>query len=142
MKKFFSVLVVATIILFTVNCGGGSSSSSIGGKNSPASIEKEIYNQMKKGNYEKVFDHIAGFDSDEISATDRREIVKALSEKAKQSADAQGGLKDFEILSETISDDGLTATVETKLVFGNGSEETQTSKYVKTDDKWQLAMDK
>jgi hypothetical protein len=142
MKKFFSVLAVAAIVLFTVNCGGGGGSSSIGGKNSPASIEKEIYSQMKRGNYEKVFDHIAGFDSDEISATDRREIVKALSEKAKQSADAQGGLKDFEILSETISDDGLTATVETKLVFGNGSEETQTSKYVKTDGKWQLAMDK
>ena len=139
MKKIFSVLAVVAIAFFTANCGGGS-----GGGNNPASIEKSIYTQMQKGNFEKAVEiMLENLDSDKIpSAEEKAQFLTTFTKKAKQSFDAKGGIKSFEILGEEISEDGLKATVTSKIVFGNGEEETNKSKYVKVDGKWKFSMGK
>ena len=138
MKKIFSVLAVIAIAFFTANCGGGS------GSNTPASIEKSIYVQMQKGNYEKAVEiMVDNLDSEKTpSAEEKAQLLAAFTEKAKQSAEAKGGIKSFEIVEEEISEDGLSATVSTKIVYGDGSEQTETSKYVNKEGKWKLSMGK
>jgi hypothetical protein len=139
MKKVLSFLVVTAIAFFAVNCGGS------GGGNTPASIEKAMYSQLQKGNYEKAVEiMVENLDNEdkEVSAEEKAQFVAAFAEKAKQSNEAQGGIKSFEIVEEVISEDGLSATVSTKVVYGNGKEDTNTSKYVNKDGKWKMSLGK
>ena len=137
MRKVFSFLAVAVIALFTASCGGGG--------NTPASIEKAICSQMQKGDYEKaieiMFENIDD-SSDVPSGAEKEKFLTAFAEKAKQSADAKGGIKSFEITGEEISEDGLSATVTSKIIYGNGKEETKTSKYINKDGKWRVSIGK
>jgi phosphoribosylformimino-5-aminoimidazole carboxamide ribonucleotide (ProFAR) isomerase len=137
MRKFFNVLMVAAIALFAANCGGSS--------NTPAGIEKAIYSQLQKGNYEKAvtlyFDNLDGA-KEYDSAEEKAEEIKAFAEKTQQSDEAKGGLKSFEIVNETISEDGLSTILETKAVYGDGSEQTKKSKYVNIDGVWKLSLGK
>ena len=142
MKKIFSFLAVATFAFFAVNCGGGSSSG--GGSNAPAGITKSIYSQMQKGNYVKAVEVMMNnLDSDDsLDKEGKAEMIKAFAEKAESSTEAKGGLKSFEIMEENISEDGLTAAVSVKLVYGNGTEDTDKLNFVKEDGKWKLSMGK
>ncbi|GHT07223.1 hypothetical protein AGMMS49525_16290 [Bacteroidia bacterium] len=140
MKKVMSLLVAVLAMLAVSSCGGGKS---------PADIEKSIYTQFQKGNYEKGLDiYFANIDQgDEAKDQGQKQVdaqIKALAEKVKASA-AQGfeikaGVKSFEILEETIAEDGETATVQTKIIYGDGSEDTQSSKYVKRGGKWKIVF--
>ena len=141
MRKVLFFLVAAVVVLFTTNCGGSGS----GGGNNPSNIEKSIYTQMQKGNYEKAAEIMLNNldDSKETpSDEEKAQFLTALTEKAKQSAEAKGGINSFEITGENISEDGLTATVDTKVVYGDGTEKTETNKYVNKDGKWKLSMGK
>ncbi|MDR0835526.1 MAG: DUF4878 domain-containing protein [Tannerella sp.] len=140
MKKVMYFLVSAAMILAVSSCGGGSSS--------PSSIEKSIYSQFQKGNYEKgieiYFDNISGDDDagKPKSADETKEAVKAFAGKVKQSIDAKGGIKKFEIVEEKIAEDGKTATVASKITYGDGSGDEQSTKYVKQDGKWKIVFGK
>lgn len=136
MKKVVYFLLATVVVLFIVNCGGT--------PNTPAGIEKAMYSQLKKGNYEKaieiLFDNLE--DKAETKDLAKEQMIKGFAEKAKQSFDEKGGIKSFEIVKETISEDGEHATVESKMVYGKGEEETQKSNYVKKDGKWYLVFGK
>ena len=136
MNKIFSFLAVAVIAFFIASCGGGD--------NTAAGIEKSIYSQMEKGNYEKAIEIlIESIDSERTpSAEEKAKVLTALAEEAKQSIEAQGGIKSFEITGEDISEDGLVAIVTSKIVYGGGKEEFNKSKYVNKDGKWKLSMGK
>ena len=128
MKKILSLLIVSTIMLLFVNCGG---------ENTPAEIEKSIYTQMKRGNYEKAMDIMINNSADyNQDAPEKSQVIKSFAQKAQQSADAKGGIKSFEIVDEYISEDGLSATIEVKIIYGNGSEDTKRSPYIKEGNKW------
>ena len=138
MKRIVYLFAAVTMILFTVGCSGGNAGKS------PKDIEKAIYNELQKGNYEKavemLFENVES--DDDTPAEQKAEVMKAFTEKTKQSADAKGGLKSFEILEEKIAEDGKTATVTTKVTYGNGTEDTQNSTYVNKDGVWKLNMNK
>ena len=133
MKKVFCFLAVAVIAFFTVNCGGGG--------NTPAGIEKSILTQMQKGNYDKAIEiMMAHLDA---TAEQKAQLAAFInSEKLKAEAEKKGGIASFEVIKEEISEDGLTATVETKTVYKDGKEKTDTNKYVKKDGKWLLSIAK
>jgi hypothetical protein len=132
MKKVFSLLTAAAFVFLAASCGGG---------NSPASIEKSIHAQMQKGNYKKAVEMM--FDNmDGLKEEPTEEQMAAFVGKVEASDKEHGGIKSFEIVSEDISEDGLTAEVTSKIVYGNGKEDTQTTKYVKKDGKWKMSMGK
>ena len=54
----------------------------------------------------------------------------------------KGGVKSVEATGETISEDGNTANVQLKIVYGDGSEKSEDVKMVKVEDKWLLSFDK
>lgn len=128
MKKGLTLLIVSIITLLFTNCGG---------ENTPAGIEKSIYTQLKNGNYEKAMTIMINNSVDyDQSAPEKPQIIKSFAQKAQQSTEAKGGIKSFEIGDESISEDGLSAVVEVKIVYGNGSEDTKKSFYIKKDNKW------
>ena len=126
--RFFLVGIIA---LVAVNCGGSAGTT-------PAGIEKSIYSQFQKGNYEKgmelYFNNMAGAETEK-----QDEMIKALAEKAKQSFEAKGGIKDFEVIEETIDESGEKAVVVSKITYGDGTEKQETNKYVKVDGQWKIA---
>ncbi len=138
MKKSLYLMIAVTFFLLTAGCSKGSAGKS------PKDIEKSIYTELQKGNYDKAIEMIfENMESDEVTPAEKKsEVMKVFAEKTKQSTDAKGGLKNFEIIGEEISEDGKTATVTTKITYGNGSEDTQSSSYVNRDGVWKLKIDK
>ncbi|MDR1793025.1 MAG: DUF4878 domain-containing protein [Bacteroidales bacterium] len=139
MGKIFKLLAVSLIALLLASCTGG------GLDNSPKSIEKAIYTQFQKGNYEKgaeiFFDNLAKESGEEQpTAEEKAESIKAFTQKTKESFAEKGGIESFEIVKETFAEDGLTAEVETKFVFGNGTQDTTTTQYVKQDNVWKITL--
>ena len=131
MRKLMRFFLVGVIALAAVNCGGSGTT--------PASIEKSIYSQFQKGNYEKgiklYFENLA--DAGAMGKQD--EMISAFAEKAKESFDAKGGIKDFEIIEERIDDSGEKAVVVSRITYGDGTEKEESNKYIKVDEQWKIA---
>ena len=51
-----------------------------------------------------------------------------------------GGIKDYEIVSEEISDDGNSATVTVKITYGTGDVDEDVTYFTKTKKGWQPVM--
>ncbi len=136
MKKLTLILTAAFFALFMVGCGGG---------NSPKSIEKKIAAELQKGNYEQALTVMfENLDTDNKQMSEiTPEQMKEFAKKMEESNTAKGGIKSVEVLSETIAEDGKTATVESKTTYGDGTEDTQTTNYVKKEDgTWKMSIKK
>lgn len=132
MKKLFYLLaMVVTLFTFTACSGGG-----------PGSALKEYVEAMQKGDYEKCVDGIALVNVEPDQQQSVRDSYVALMKKGAKNIERKGGIKNIEILSEEIASDGNTAVVKLKLTYGNGKEETEEQKMVKTDGKWLMDVGK
>lgn len=134
MKKFFSLLAVA-VAMFMVSCSSAPAT--------PSDAAVEYYQCVADGDYESIADaiHYNITDPDEI-AESKAMITSFYKEKAEPEIKSKGGIKSIEAVSETISEDGNTANVQLKIVYGDGSEKTEDAKMVKVEDKWLLSFDK
>jgi hypothetical protein len=135
MKKlsmFMMVAVCAT--MFAVSCGGGSGS---GKSDTPSGIVEQWYDYIIAGKYEKLiplFSDFEGMSEAEI-AKEKAAFVQLceMSYKEKQPVKA-------EIISEELAQDGLSATVKTKLHFKDGSSKDEFFKPVKVDGAWKIRL--
>ena len=74
---------------------------------------------------------------------EKEQLAALLREKGTKTMEKKQGIKSYEVLSEEISEDGKSANVKMKIVYGNGDEDTQKMKLVKNDDgDWKLTMGK
>jgi len=128
MRKLTGFLLMGIIVVTAMSCGGGT--------DSPASIEKAIYSQMQKGNYEKgmkiYFDNLAEPNPEMQGA------MTMLAGKMKESITKEEGIKSFDI-EEQIDESGEKAVVIVKVIHGNGKEKEEKRNYVKIDGKWKIA---
>jgi hypothetical protein len=137
MKKVSVVLLLCAMAmtLSLTSCGGGG-----GGGKSPADIEKGLWKLIQKGNFEKAgeywMENSIKDDSKGTSKEEMKAMTAMFAEKAKQSVEEKGGLKDFKIENEEISEDGMTAKVTVLLTYGDGTTDDETNKYKKIDGKW------
>lgn len=60
-----------------------------------------------------------------------------LKEKVSKEYEKKGGIKDIEILSEQVAEDGNTAVVKTKYTYGNG--ETEEGEPANGEERRQMA---
>lgn len=134
MKKFFSLLAVA-VAMFMVSCSSAPAN--------PSDAAVEYYQCVADGDYE-AFAEAIHFDTTnpEEIAEGKAMVTSLYKEKAEPEIKSKGGIKSIEALNETISEDGNTANVELKIVYGDGSEKTEDAKMVKVEDKWLLSFDK
>lgn len=133
MKKVLSVFALVALV-FMVSCGGSST---------PADAAVNVYQMVQDGNYEGVADNVY-YDSDnaEEVAEAKAMVVSLFKEKAGPMIESKGGVKNVEVVSETIAEDGQSAVVALKIVYGDGSEETDDISMKLDDGKWKLSMDK
>jgi hypothetical protein len=133
MKKLVSLSVVALLFVMT-SCSSK--------QYTPSGIVKAIYGQLQKGNYEKAIEIMFENATNKDEKTDAKQIketVKAFAEKVKGSIEEKGGLRSFEIVKETIAEDGKSAQVTVKATYGDGSTEEDTNRFVKNEDgKWEM----
>lgn len=134
MKKLFTLFAVA-VAMFMASCAGAPAT--------PSDAAVEYYQYVANGDYEAIADaiHYATTDPEEI-AEGKAMVVSLYKEKAAPQMEAKSGVKSVEATGETISEDGNTANVQLKVIYGDGSEKTEDVKLVKVDNKWLLAFDK
>ena len=134
MKKLFTLFAVA-VAMFMVSCAGAPAT--------PSDAAVEYYQCVVNGDYEAFANavHFDTTDPEEI-AEGKAMITSLYKEKAAPQIEKKGGVKSIEAVGETISEDGNTANVQLKVVYGDGSEKNEDVKMVKVEDKWMLAFDK
>lgn len=124
MKQLLTALVLLCSFAL-VGCGGSTG---------PGDTVKELNYAMEKGDLatvKKIIPGLAGMMGDEK--------LKAMMTEASAEAKKKGGIKSVEIIKEEINGD--TATVEHKVVWGNGDEETESTELAKVDGQWIVSMD-
>ena len=134
MKKLFSIFAVA-VAMFMVSCASAPAT--------PSDAAVEYYKCVVNGDYEGFANaiHFDTTDPEEL-AEGKAMVISLYKEKAAPQIEAKGGIASVEAVGETISEDGTTANVDLKIVYGDGSEENEDVKMVKVDDKWLLAFNK
>lgn len=125
MKKTFSLLFAAMMVcaLTFVGCQ----------KNTPRAYVDKVYTAMKNKDFETVVDMMP--DSEKASKEDKDGAIEMM----KLFDGFSGGVKDYEIVSEEISNDGKTATVRVKVTYGTGEVEEENTHLVKDGKAWRPA---
>lgn len=136
MKKVFYLSMMAIAMLVMAAC-----SSSPSG---PGEALKKYSEYLQKGDYEKFVDGLAFAESQDAAniKEEKEALVSMLKEKITKEYEKKGGMKEIEIVSEQIAEDGNTAVVKTKCTYGNGETEEGDQQMVKRDGKWLMSMGK
>lgn len=134
MKKLFFSMFVAVVALTLWSCGPA---------NTPSAVAEEACKCMQNEDYEGYADLMDLKKSEDGKGVEKEQLAALLREKGTKTMEKKQGIKSYEVLSEEISEDGKSANVKMKIVYGNGDEDTQKMKLVKNDDgDWKLTMGK
>ena len=135
MKKIF-MLLVALMALCMVACSSAPAT--------PSDVAAQIYEQLMAGDYEAVAESFYfGNEDPEKEEQARAMILSMLNEKVGKTADSKGGMKGYEILSETSAEDGQSAKVELMTTFGNGTtDKTYVDLVLDKEGNWRPSMKK
>ena len=134
MRKFMTHL----LFMFIVAIGMISCTPS-----TPSGAMEKYLSSLKAGDYEAFVDGVNFSETDPAKLEESREmLVSLIKEKGSKDFEKKNGIQKFEILSETISEDGNSATVEYITYFGDGSDKKEKSKMVKVDGKWLMDINK
>lgn len=137
MKKMLTIAVALCAFVLTA-CSGGASDT-------PGKTVMKAYDHLKAGEYEKVAE-MFWYDPAKTSAEEVKEgqamLTSLLKEKAAPQFAKKGGLDSYEILEETIAEDGRSAKVKVRVVYGSGKEDTDEVPLKLSDDGWKLDISK
>lgn len=121
MKKLIVIICAVVAVFGMTSCKSSS----------PSNVVKDYYKALKAGDLEKAMTY--------TDLTTDEEIQKQI----KKFQDFEIKVLDFEIVSETVSDDGNSAVVEVKQSVTSAfnsepKEETKSLNLVKVDGKWKI----
>lgn len=139
MRKLFYLFSAITLVTLVISACGPKA-------NTPSAAAEKVAKAMQKGDYKTVvnqmnFDEEEGVSSKDVD--DQKEMFASLlEEKASESIAENGGIKSYEIIEETISEDGQTAEVKVKYTYHNNSVETETMSFSNINGDWLLEVSK
>ncbi|MCD7971879.1 MAG: DUF4878 domain-containing protein [Candidatus Azobacteroides sp.] len=109
---------------------------------SPGNTILEFTEYLKDGQYEKVANIL--YLNEQIPEEQHEKtieiIINTMQEAAELMKMENGGLEKVEIISESISESGDSATVKAKIFFGNGISRESSVNLLKVDGKWKYKM--
>lgn len=109
----------------------------------PSGAMEEYLSSLKSGDYEEFVNGINFSETDPAKVKESREmLISLIKEKGEKEFEKKKGIKKFEIISENISEDGKSATVEYVTHFGDGSDKKEKSQMINIDGKWMMDMNK
>lgn len=134
MKKISKVSMFVAVFAFMAlitSCSGGG--------NSPADVSKSFIKNIEKGNVNAAVKMLEGAEN----GTDEEiQKMEAFFSESSKELESKGGVKKIEVISETISDDGMKADVVLNVTYGNGEEDESTTKLKNIDGDWKITMGK
>jgi hypothetical protein len=124
MKKLNVILCALVVVFCLVTCNSAST---------PTSVVKSYLDALSSGDYEKAISYTELTDKEDIDGY------------AKKLKDVEYKVLSYEVLSETISEDGESAVVEVKktatnTLNKNPKETTDKVKLSKVDGKWKIRI--
>ena len=139
MKKVlvFAIAAFLACSFAFVSCGHSGDSvktAKISKKDSPSTVVEKVLKVLKAKDYKAALTFAAGTEDY------TEEELNGLAELMQMVYDANGGLTNYEILDEKISEDGLNATVTVKSTYGNGEVQEDTEELVQTENGWRITM--
>lgn len=133
MKKLFISMFVAVVAFTLWSCGPA---------NTPSAVAEEACKCVQNEDYEGYVE-LMDLKETKNQESEKEQFVAMLREKGTKTMEKKQGLKSYEVLSEEISEDGKSATVKMKMVYGDGSEDTSKVKLVKNDKgEWKMSFGK
>ncbi len=137
MKKIFIAVLLAVGMLTLASCSSG---------DTPGKALLGYMDQIQKGDYEAMANAIyfGEYTEEEAEtvAKQRAQFAAMLETKFANELEKKQGLKDVVILNEEISEDGNSAVVEYKQIWGDGTENTSKQAMVKSNGEWLLKVEK
>lgn len=106
----------------------------------PGKAAVKYVNYLKDGKYEKYVD--AMYQEDGITSEERTQFIALSKEKGDKAIQEKKGIKEVTLLKEKIAEDGLTASVELELTYGDGTKEKGDYDMIKVDKEWKMKMNK
>lgn len=136
MKKLLGLMaLVAAMFAFTA-CGGG---------NSPKDVAEQAMKAVKDKDAKTLVDlfDTADFEEEGESVQEQKDMLVAMYQEKLDEMPQTNAVKSYETLSESIAEDGNTATVDMKIEYENGKTDTDVVKLKKdANGNWKLDMDK
>ena len=126
MKNLLFGIFTCLCALIMVSCAG----------NTPTAKAEAYLEDMKDGNYTEVVDHL--YFKKAMTDKDKANLVAMLDDKGKKSIEKEGAIESYEIISETISEDGTTAKVEYTMKYAGGAEKNESINLITIDGKWMV----
>ena len=91
---------------------------------------------FQNGDYQALIEQVHF--SKEVSQEDKDQLAALVQAKVAPEIKKKDGIKNFEVGEAELAEDGQSAKVSYKIIYGNGSEEAKTQKLVLVDGKWLL----
>lgn len=133
MKKLFISMFVAVVAFTLWSCGPA---------NTPSAVAEEACKCVQNADYEGYVE-LMDLKETKNQESEKQQFVAMLREKGTKTMEKKQGIKSYKVESEEISEDGKSATVNMKVVYGDGSEDTNKIKLVKNDKgEWKISFGK
>lgn len=136
MKKLFFALFSALALFVFVGCSSS--------PKTPGDTVLSYVDMISSGDYDKLMDQM--YVDENATAEQVAEFktgFKAMAQdKLSKKLEEKGGIKEAVIEKEEISEDGMTAEVSVKIVYNDGTEETDNWDLKKSGDDWKWSMNK
>lgn len=133
MKKLFISMFVAVVAFTLWSCGPA---------NTPSAVAEEACKCVQNADYEGYVE-LMDLKETKNQESEKEQFVAMLREKGTKTMEKKQGIKRYNVESEEISEDGKSATVNMKVVYGDGSEDTNKIKLVKNDKgEWKVSLGK
>jgi len=106
----------------------------------PESTVEALYQAAAKRDVDKVMEQfsVAEISGDELLMV-KGKVQMMVGQMAAQ-IEKKGGIKRIEVLESSIDEDGDSASVQIKLIFNDGSEETESNRLQREGGKWKILM--
>ncbi len=131
LKKLVMALAFGAVALLFVACGSSE----------PKDVAVAFIENVYKGEGENLLKYVYLSEKDENTAGVKEMAegkLKAAAGQAAQKAEDAGGLKSVEVVSEEIKEN--TATINLRVNFGNGNEDSERVRLVKDKDEWKVKL--
>lgn len=133
MKKLFISMFVAVVAFTLWSCGPA---------NTPSAVAEEACKCVQNADYEGYVE-LMDLKETKKQESEKEQFVAMLREKGTKTMEKKQGIKSYNVESEEISEDGKSAIVKMKVVYGDGSEDTNKIKLVKNDKgEWKVSLGK
>ena len=132
MKKLMTIAMAVLMAFAVVACGGNSGAKK---SDSPSDVVKKAMTCAVNEDYVGMVKYFDG------TADASEEDLKQAANVIAMLYSLSGGVKEFEILSEEIDDDGLKAEVKLRLTSTKGTTRESEADLIKGDAGWMLVLD-